>query len=403
MSRIQYSKLEISLSVSTRIARVSGVFRSLGIRILKLFRISTFGFQRFTKCPNLTNLEFTNGLWVLLGALIFLMLFGCGKKGPPIPYDATVPGPVADLESVIRDGKVFLRWSVPRDSEDEPQMAEVKEFWVLREESSLEGTWCEGCPERLERLDTLRTDQMDNFSLVGDRVVYEDRKVSYGHRYVYRVSSVSARGYASELSNRAAVEWDHPPEPPRGVEGIGEDRTVNLRWRSVEDAGAYRIYRKQRGGAFGDVPIAVVGPNQLTHRDTGLSNDVAYSYTVRSVRKVGRTDLEGPGSEEITVVPSDVRPPLPPGGLLAIPLDIGIELSWRRNTEPDLLGYFVYRRSGEAVEYMRLHEFPVQAPIYVDRTVIPGQFYEYGVTAVDNTPQSNESDFSESVGLVYVR
>lgn len=339
----------------------------------------------------------------LLGPAILLILLGCGKKGPPVPYDVTVPKSISDLEGVVRDGKVFLRWSMPHKAVDESEMAELREFQVLREEAPLEGEWCDECPERLERFDVLRMDKMDNFSLVGDRVVYQDKRVSYANVYVYRVISVSARGYESKPSNRTVIYWDIPLDAPGRVEGTAEDRETNLHWDPVDSADGYRIYRKQEGNEFGDVPIAVVGSNEISYRDTGLSSGQVYYYMVRSIRRAGRTWLEGPGSGEISLIPKDLTPPVPPQGLLAFPLAAGIELSWQRNIEPDLLGYFVYRRDRGEGEYRRLNKFPLEAPIYIDRTVILGKFYEYAVTAVDRSTQRNESAFSESVRLVYVR
>jgi len=339
----------------------------------------------------------------LLGSGVLLILLGCGKKGPPIPYDVTVPESISDLEGVVRGGRVFLRWSMPRQAPDKSEAAGVREFHVLREEARFEGEWCEECPERLERFDVLRMDKMDNFSLVGDRVVYQDRRVSYGHVYVYRVISVTARGYESDPSNRAVIYWDIPPSAPGRIEGAAGDGVANLRWKPVDGAEGYRIYRKQEGSEFGDAPIGAVGMNDISYRDTGLSNHLVYHYMVRAGRRVGRTWVEGPGSEEISLIPRDLTPPGPPQGLVAIPLAIGIELSWQRNTEPDLLGYFVYRRDREGGEYRRLTESPLKAPIYIDRTVILGKRYEYVVTAVDRSAQRNESAFSEPVRLVHVR
>jgi hypothetical protein len=89
--------------------------------------------------------------------------------------------------------------------------------------------------------------------------------------------------------------------------------------------------------------------------------------------------------------------------VVAIPLAEGIELSWQRNTEPDLLGYFVYRRGWEWEDFRRLNESPLEVPLYLDKTAILGRRYEYAVTAVDRSPDRNESVFSDPVSLMYVK
>ncbi len=396
MSKIHNSEQEISLGCWKYLALGSGVFRLFGIRVL------VFGSERFQRCSNLTDLISAARLWLVFGPLICLFLFGCGKKGPPIPYDVAVPRPISDLEGIVREGKVFLRWSGPLGAEDAPKSGALGEFHVLRAEARLEERWCEECPERLERLDVLKIDRMDNFVLLGDRFVYQDEMVSYGHVYMYRVVSVTGRGYESALSNRAVVFWDTPPDAPRQVEGTAQDMESILRWDGVPQAEGYRIYRKQQGRDFGDAPVAVKGPDQLFHRDRGLSNGMLYHYEVRAIRRVGRTWVEGPGSEQVSLTPRDLRPPVRPKALVAIPLAEGIELSWQRNPDPDLLGYAVYRREPEGA-YRRLNDAPLEAPLYLDETAILGKRYEYVVTAVDLSPDRNESPFSESVSVLYIR
>jgi hypothetical protein len=339
----------------------------------------------------------------LLIPMILFILWGCGIKGPPIPHDASVPEAVLDLEGMVREGKVFLTWAMPSRAVDGSEVGPFKGFEVFREEALLSEEWCEECPEELEPLDVLKMDERDNFSVSGDRVVYQDRRVVYGHLYVYRVKSVTGRGYRSDLSNRAVIHWDAPPEAPGRLEGSAGDRGVILHWDPVEGAEGYGIYRKQKGEEFGHVPIAVVGPKDISHEDGGLSNDLSYHYVVRAVRNIGKTRLEGPSSAEISLIPKDLTSPAPPQGLLAVPLAIGIELSWQRNTEADLLGYFVYRRERAAGKYVRLNVSPVKASVFIDREAILDRSYEYAVTAVDASPQKNESDFSESVTLNYVR
>jgi len=342
----------------------------------------------------------------LLCQAILLIPVGCGKKGPPIPYDVTVPRAISDLEVLVREAKPLLEWSIPRKAVDGSEVRELGAFRILREETPLQEKWCEECPERLELLDVLELGEdkkKGDFSIVGNRVVYQDKRVAYGHVYVYRVISVTTRGYESAPSNRAVLYWDTPPAPPAHVEATPEDRAVSLVWDPVEGAQGYRIYRGHEEGGFGEQPTARLGPNELSYRDTGLTNDVTYVYAVRSVRKIGQTWLESLNSSLSTCTPKDMTPPARPQGLLAVPLAGGIELSWQRNLEEDLLGYFVYRRGLEEGAYSRLNETPLKVPLYLDRTALLGETYLYTVTAVDGSPQRNESPFSEPVRVRYVR
>ena len=351
--------------------------------------------------PLILNVLILVRIWLPV-VVLGLLLIGCGKKSPPVPYDAVLPPPILDLETRVREGRLFVRWSMP-EVPDKSEKAAVREFRLLRGESSLEGEWCEECPDRLEVFDVLRLDRRDNFSLHDGRVVYEDKRVSYGRRYVYRVISISARGYESKPSNRVFVEWDAPPPAPDGVEGSGEDSAAVLHWEPVKETEGYRIYRKQEGGQFGTEPVGEVGSQEHFYRDTDLVNGVIYRYVVRSLKRIGPTMLEGFGSAEVSVKPRDLRAPAAPKGLMAIPVEAGVELSWQRNTEPDVLGYLVYRRIQGRGDYGQLNTAPLQSPVYVDRTVVVGASYEYVVTAVDTSPRRNESVFSESVNVTYVR
>jgi fibronectin type 3 domain-containing protein len=277
------------------------------------------------------------------------------------------------------------------------------EFRILRREVPLVGEWCEACPVKLEPLDTLRMVDIEKPALVGRRVDYQDSQVSYGHIYVYQVLSVGERGYESPPSNRVVIYWDTPPYAPARLEGVAQSGEAVLNWDAVPDGEEYRIYRRRRDGSFEGDPVGSVGSDELSYRDTGLSNGVEYGYVVRATRRLGKTWLEGSSSEEISLTPEDLTPPAPPQGLLAVPLSVGIELIWQRNVDPDLLGYFVYRRDPEGGQYRPLNGSPLEGTTYVDRTAIVGRVYEYVVTAVDSSPRRNESAFSESVSVKYLR
>ena len=232
-------------------------------------------------------------------------------------------------------------------------------------------------------------------------IIFEDheaRKV-----YVYQVVSINRKGYPSSPSNPVTVCWDYPPQSPRMVRGERGDKRVDFYWEPTEGATGYNIYRKTEEEE--EFPLNPLNRELLTvaqYTDLGVQNEKRYVYSVRAVRRVVKTDVEGKGSLGIPITPTDLIPPNAPLGLVAIPLKNGIELNWRRNTEPDLLGYYVYRRTPGEKEFRKLNETPLEKEVYLDTGVELEQDYEYSVTAVDNSPNKNESPLSEEVRVKYI-
>jgi hypothetical protein len=72
-----------------------------------------------------------------------------------------------------------------------------------------------------------------------------------------------------------------------------DDQTV-LRWKAVNGATGYRVYR-----STGDQPAQAIGDvvTQLFWVDAGLQPKTSYSYTVRAVTG----DKEGPDSNAVTL------------------------------------------------------------------------------------------------------
>jgi fibronectin type 3 domain-containing protein len=226
----------------------------------------------------------------------------------------------------------------------------------------------------------------------------EARKV-----YVYQVVSINRRGYPSAPSNPVTVFWDYPPQAPGVVMAERGDKKVGLSWNPVEGATGYNVYRRTDGEeGFPLFPLNREPLKGTQYPDLSVQNEVKYIYSLRAVKRVVKTDVEGKGSPGIPVTPIKLIPPSVPVGLVAIPLKDGIELNWRKNPEPDILGYHVYRRKSGEEEFKRLNESPVTKETYLDTGVVLEQEYEYGVTAMDNSPRRNESPRSEEVRVKYL-
>ncbi len=332
---------------------------------------------------------------------MLLAAMGCAKKAPPVPWESIVPKRIVDLQAIPREGRLLLEWKTPKENTDKTPLTDLKAFQILRSEGVLVGDGCKGCGEKPKVVYEMKVTQ-ENF-VPGKRmsIFFEDQQPR--RVYVYEVVSVNRRGHPSAPSNPVTVYWDHPPQAPTTVRVERGDKRVDLSWEPVEGATSYNVYRRMEGEE--EFPLNPLNREPLKeHRytDLGVHNDIEYFYSMRAARRVVKTDVEGKGSPALPVTPIKLTPPGAPVELVAIPLKEGIELNWRRNPEPDILGYNVYRRKLGEKEFKRLNESPLPRETYLDTKVELGQDYEYAVTAVDNSPRRNESPRSEEVRVKYL-
>lgn len=336
---------------------------------------------------------------VLLG-LILALVVGCGRKAPPVPWSTVVPKRIVDLEAKSREERLLLEWTFPKENTDKSVLTDLWEFKVLRSEGDLIGDQCRGCGEKTKvvfeaKLDRKGEDKGKRMSLLFEDL--EARKV-----YVYQVVTLNRRGHPSSPSNPVTVFWDYPPHISSSVRAERGDKRVDLDWEPVLGVIGYNIYRKGEGEEFPIQPLnrEIVTATQYT--DLSAENEKRYIYSVRAVKRIVKTDVEGKGSLSLPITPTDLIPPGAPVGVVAVPLKNGMELNWRKNREPDLLGYYVYRRGIGEKEFKKLNPTPLAKETYLDTEVQIGQDYEYAVTAVDNSPRRNESLFSEEVRVKYL-
>jgi len=332
--------------------------------------------------------------------MVLLVLVGaCGKKAPPVPWESIVPKRIVDLVALPSEGRLLLEWTAPKENTDKTPLVDLEGFQVLRSEGLLVEDQCRGCGEKPQPVYEMKLDGQGEEKARRLSIFIEDQEP--GKVYVYQIVSVNRRGHPSSPSNPVWVYWDAPLDPPQKVNEEQGDKRVDLFWGSVEGASGYNVYRRGEGESFSSRPLnrELILETQFT--DLSVENDKKYLYSVRTLRRVVKTDVEGRGSQEVTTTPMDMIPPGSPLGLVAIPLKNGIELNWRRNQETDLLGYHVYRRKLGEKEFKRLTESPLLKEIYLDTLAELGQDYQYAVTAVDNSPRGNESPRSEEVRVKY--
>jgi fibronectin type 3 domain-containing protein len=340
------------------------------------------------------------GRAIVLLWFILILIGGCGVKKPPVPWETVLPKRIVDLETIPREGQLLLEWTSPKENTDKSPLINLIKFQILRSQGNLINGECRGCGEKFQVVHEMKVNSEEEIRGKRLSITFEDQEA--GKVYVYQVISVNRRGYPSSPSNPATVYWDNPPQPPERIRGEPGDRRVDLYWEPAEGSTGYNVYRRGEDEIFSISPLnrEPLITNHFT--DLNVENEKKYFYSVRAVRRVVKTDVEGIGSQDLSVTPTDLIPPGSPQGLVAITLRDGIELNWRKNREPDLLGYYVYRRKPGEREFKRLNEIPSEKETYLDTKVELEQNYEYAVTAVDNSVRKNESPFSEEVKVKYV-
>jgi fibronectin type 3 domain-containing protein len=299
----------------------------------------------------------------------------------------------------ITQGRLYLNWTQPKENLDGSRPVDLVRFAVLRKEAR---GGCIECPSAFEVRAQFELALDEGYQREGRRLRWRDDNLHPESTYVYQVMGYNHWGYPGPASNHVTVTWKQPPPIPI-LKGTGADSAAELTWNPVPAADGYRIYRRRKGMLVSSVPVHAGIINETRYRDIGLQNGVNYCYVVRAVVIADETVVEGPSSNEISVRPADKTPPQPPAGLLALPHEDGVELTWFSNQESDLLGYYVYRWREDARHPERITAQPLVAPLYLDTNVEHGTSYHYAVTAVDNSPQHNESPLSSPTSITYRR
>lgn len=339
-----------------------------------------------------------------------LALAGCGTPGAPLPPTLNLPDPVSNLAAVRAGDAVTLTWTMPRRNTDKMILNGPLAVRVCRREGS-------GACETVGEL-TLAPRASGTFSdtLPGALASGTARPL----RYFVEVRN--RKGRSAGPSNAAVVLAGQAPAPVTELNAEVRKDGVVLRWKAVDAQDSVRLVRTLEnpppvqthsgplaGAAEPVQQILAVSSDEGKALDTSIVFGRTYQYRAQRVARVDVEDktleLAGELSAPVRIAALDVFPPAIPAGLAAVanlPANgepASIDLSWQPDTEPDLAGYYVYRREAETPWRRISGAQPVPAPAYHDAGVQPGHTYIYGVSAVDQKGQESgrSADAEETV------
>ncbi|MBV8252077.1 MAG: hypothetical protein JO154_05670 [Chitinophaga sp.] len=300
--------------------------------------------------------------------------------------EAPLPKPL-DLGALFADKAVMLSWN-----------------YVLLKESYnsyiLERSEGEHAPfKQINKEPIVNANEKD--SSIPSRIYYVDSLGTNFKMYWYRVRGLDAFGEMGPPSDTVKGEGlpSLPYNPKITASNINKSNKVDLSW-DFPAAGDSLIT------GFSIIRAAAVkGPYDTLQRNIPVrtrkwelaANLLPSNYI--AVVAVGKNGTVAP-SFPVLVQPEDTIPPAVPIQLKGTVDSTGVvRIHWAANTEPDLMGYRVFRGSKKEAEFIQLTSTPIADTMFRDTIQmnnIAGKIY-YKITASDK--RYNQSDFSAILEL----
>ncbi len=155
------------------------------------------------------------------------------------------------------------------------------------------------------------------------------------------------------------------------TKAANSSKGISLKWKVVDGADSYRIYRKEVNGEYSVIKIITNGASSYT--DKTAKSGVKYKYVVRAVNEAGLSAYTSKSAKFVTRVATPVN-------LTAANKNTGIQFKWEAVEGAG--SYRVYRKAAgdEAFTFLGT----VKTTYYNDKKTEAGVDYIYTVKAVVN-------------------
>jgi hypothetical protein len=345
---------------------------------------------------------------------------GCAAPGAPQPPSLRLPVAVDNLSAVRKGNRVVLTWSPPTETTDHQASRWPTITRICRVLNQFPTNLCGEVVKEIKASELVSVLPAARRPVVSFEDVLPPSLIAAQNQATYAIEVVNQRGHSAGLSNQVRTALVPTAPPPTGFRATVDAQGPLLSWNvqtslAVAPGISYRlrIYRRARGK--NDFAMVSEQPYRLGKDEAHESNfewEQQYDYkiaavTVLEVPERPTVEVEGDESELVHLTVHDIFPPAVPGGLQAVFSSVGqkpfIDLTWAPNTESDLAGYVVFRRTA-ASTFVAVSEVPLKAPAWRDNDVHPGRKYYYTVAAVDlRGNQSEQSAPAEESVPVEVR
>lgn len=232
----------------------------------------------------------------------------------------------------------------------------------------------------------------------GDRIFYTD-SIENGKTYYYRVKGLTLFGEEGIVSDTVEGKGiDKLDYTPHIVRIVPDGETVNVLWEFEEagnkDIAKFELQQSVTESGMFETVTTDISPDKrsVPYSPTSLQNYLR----IAAIPKEGNATYSYP----FLFQQSDSIPPATPEGLDGLIDSVGVvRLTWRANTESDMLGYRVLRGQTQNDDLIPLNDIAIQDNFFTDtvslKTLNAKVFY--AVAAIDK--RYNQSPESPSIAL----
>jgi len=322
---------------------------------------------------------------------------------------------VDNLSAMRKGSRVILSWSPPIETTDHQSMRWPTTTRICRVLNQFPTNVCGEVVKDIKTSELVSVAPSARRPVVSFEDVLPPALISPQSQATYAIEVINQRGHSAGLSNQVRVPLVPTPPPPTDFRAGLDAQGPLLMWNSVaapavSAAVSYRmrVYRSLAGKKeFLLTSEQAYRAGEDEARDPSFEWEQQYDYKVASVSALAvpghqPVEVEGDDSAIVHLAARDTFPPSVPSGLQAVFSSVGqkpfIDLTWAPNTESDLAGYKVYRRSGSS-GFVVVSSGLLKAPAWRDSNVQPGEKYIYAVSAIDvrNNESARSASSEESV------
>lgn len=130
-----------------------------------------------------------------------IVMWGCGKKGPPKPPSGRKPPAVRDLAYSITATTIKLSWTVPQPNAK--AKSAVSGFLVYRYQQAANERECSNCPVIFKQIGDVPGPKGGS----GTTPLFYTQTLQPGYRYIFKVKAYDDEGLFGRDSNFVQFEF----------------------------------------------------------------------------------------------------------------------------------------------------------------------------------------------------